>query len=142
MRKLFRRILCPVAFDENSIAALELACELAWEDGSSICLLHVVPELPVDAGPVEPLREAESDAVAKLQEWARQYLQGKVQYEVIARTGDPARIIIGMVNEIAADSVVMATHGRTGLSHLILGSVAERVVRESPRPVLTTRGIK
>jgi nucleotide-binding universal stress UspA family protein len=142
MKTLFTRILCPVSFDENSIAALDIACELAQGKDATIYLLHVVPMPPVPGSPIpmEPFPQTEHDARAKLQELAQKHLEGKVKYEIMARSGDPARIVIAAVNEVGANSIVMATHGRKGVSHFFLGSVAERVVRESPRPVLTVRG--
>jgi nucleotide-binding universal stress UspA family protein len=63
-----------------------------------------------------------------------------LKYEIHTKIdGDPAKAILRAADELKVDSVVMATHGRKGLGRLILGSVAERVVRESPRPVLTVR---
>jgi len=132
--------LCPVSFDANSIAALDVASELAQGENATIYLLHVVPAPPIPSVPLEPYPQTEHDARAKLQELAQARLEGKVKYEILARSGDPARIVIAVVEEVGADSIVMATHGRTGVSHFFLGSVAERVVRESPRPVLTVRG--
>lgn len=141
MQKLFTKILCPISFDENSIAAVEVARELVQDKDAAIYLLHVVPTPPVPATPIpmEPFPQTEHDARVKLQEVAQQHLEGKVKYEILARSGDPARVIIAAVEEVGADSIVMATHGRKGVSHFFLGSVAERVVRESPRPVLTVR---
>lgn len=142
MNKLFTKVLCPVSFDDNSIAAVEVARELAQGKDATIYLLHVVPAPPIPATPIpmEPFPQTEHDARAKLQELAQKHLEGKVKYEIVARSGDPARVVIGVVEEVGADSIVMATHGRKGVSHFFLGSVAERVVRESPRPVLTVRG--
>ncbi len=142
MKKLFTKILCPVSFDENSIAALDVACTLAQAKDAVIYLLHVVPTPPVPVSPIpmEPFPQTEHDARARLKELAQAHLAGKVRYEILALSGDPARLIIGTVEDVGADSIVMATHGRKGVSHFFLGSVAERVVRESPRPVLTVRG--
>jgi nucleotide-binding universal stress UspA family protein len=89
---------------------------------------------------MEPFPQTEHDARARLAELARTHLEGKVRYEILTRTGDPARLAIAAAEQTGADSIVMATHGRKGVSHFLLGSVAERVVRESPRPVLTVRG--
>ncbi len=62
-----------------------------------------------------------------------------VEHETVLRIGNPAEEIIKAEHDYGADLVVMATHGRTGVAHLVLGSVAERVVRESTCPVLTIR---
>ncbi len=142
MDKLFKRILCPVSFDANSLAALDVVCGLAQEHGATVFLIHVVPEPPPGSAPIpiEPYPQTERDARARLEQLARQRLEGKAPYEIIARSGDPAGVIIAAAAEFRADSIVMATHGRTGIGHLLLGSVAERVVREAPCPVLTVRG--
>ncbi|SRR5579871_307047 len=142
MKHLFTKILCPVSFDANSNAALDLARELARSRGGVIHLLHVVPAPPMAGAPIalEPFAQTEHDARIKLQDLARRHLEGKVKYEVMARSGDPGKVVIAVARQIGADSIVMATHGRTGIGHLILGSVAERVVREAPCPVLTMRG--
>jgi universal stress protein A len=141
MGKLFRKILCPVSFDSNSMAALEVARELAAEHDATIFLIHVVPAAPLGTAPIplEPFPQTEHDARARLQQIAGEHLEGKVKYKLVARSGDPARVVIAAVAEFDADSIVMATHGRSGMSHLLLGSVAERVIREAPCPVLTVR---
>jgi len=141
MVALFEKILCPIDFDESSIAALKYSAALAGGCDATIYVLHVVrapfepSEVPVDP----PVPEWEQDAQARLQAVTHEHLDGKVNYKVIAKRGDPAARIIEAERELDPNVVVMATHGRTGLSHLLLGSVAERVVRESPRPVLTVR---
>ncbi len=143
MAQLFRKILCPVDFDDNSLQALELACKLAAQNEASICLLHVVP-IPMTATqlppiPLEPYPVWERDAKARLEQIAHDRLEGKVKYEIVTRSGLPGPTILAAEGELGADLVVMATHGRTGLGHLLLGSVAERVVRESLKPVLVVR---
>jgi universal stress protein A len=141
MAGLFEKILCPIDFDENSMAALEYSAGLAGGCDATIYVLHVVraPFEPSEV-PLEPtVPEWKQDAEAHLRAVTRQHLDGKVNYKVIAKRGDPAAAIIETERELDPNVVVMATHGRTGLSHLLLGSVAERVVRESPRPVLTVR---
>jgi universal stress protein A len=140
-KNLFRKILCPVSFDANSIAAVELACELAEGKNATVYLLHVVPDVPPPTPiQLEPFPQSETDARTALEQLAHNHLEGKVKYEILARTGDPARVAVAAVNDIGADSIVMATHGRSGVSHFFLGSVAERVVRDSTCPVLTVRG--
>ena len=138
----FRNILCPIDFEKNSIAALEIACELAEERGATIHLLHVarVPSqdmdvpLPFDADP-----RWERAARASLEQIARERLQGRVRYQVHVISGTPDDDVVRMAHELNAELVVMATHGRKGLSHFVLGSVAERVMREADCPVLTVR---
>ena len=141
MDKYFRRILCPVDFDENSMAALKLATQLAEESGGLLYLIHVDsaplsrPVFPTAPSAV-PSEEASRSRLARI---ARERLSGKVRYEVLVRFGAPFEVITQTAEEVDADVVVMATHGRTGAARMVLGSVAEHVVRTCTRPVLTVR---
>jgi len=135
----FTRVLCPVDFDQNSMAALEFAGELAGEeDGARLDLLHVVPIPP---GPEVAIQfdKLEGRARTRLERLIESRISPKVRYALHIRTGDPASEIIRMAADSGADLVVMATHGRKGLRRLVLGSVAERVVREAPCAVLTLK---
>lgn len=137
-----KKILCTVDFDSNSIAALNFGWRLAQEYRAAISLLHVV-RVPFEASevPVEPTTpEWEQDARAQLVKVAADNLGAKAKCNLLVRSGDPAGAILEVEKELRPDLIVMATHGRTGLSHLVLGSVAERTVRESTVPVLTVRG--
>jgi nucleotide-binding universal stress UspA family protein len=137
-----KKILCPVDFDPNSISALKLGWRLAREYRAAVSLLHVVPlpfepsEVPVEA----PTPEWEQDTLAQLAKVAAENLGAKARCKLVVRRGDPALAILEVEKELRPDLIVMATHGRTGLSHMVLGSVAERTVRESTVPVLTVRG--
>ncbi len=136
-------VLCPIAFDPSSLRALKLACEIAQEGGAIICLFHVVPwSVPaVRPASAQLLIESKEAAEARLGELAREHVTGRGGCEIAVVMGaDPAAEIIRAATERKADVVVMATHGRTGLGHFVLGSVAEKVVRECPCPVLTVRG--
>lgn len=147
MAALFQKILTPLYFDETSAAALDYARLFAQDDGT-VYLFHVVPtdELHLlrkvyrpEQGGGADTRWAEQVAREKLQELAHAHLEG-VRYEIVTRFGaDPASGILKAEKELDADLVVLTTHGRTGLAHLILGSVAEKVVRESRCPVFTSR---
>lgn len=144
MADLFNRILCAIDFDPNSTQVMELARRVAEHTGAKLILFHVVPvPIQVVGQPIalEPFTAAETSAKMQLDKFAEEHLgTTAVAYETVVTSGDPASEIVRAVREQNADLVMMATHGRMGLSHLILGSVAERVVRESPRPVLTVRG--
>jgi universal stress protein A len=135
----FKTILCPIDLGPNTEVTLETAQQLAENSGSKLILFNVVP-LPVEVVGqpllVEPLSYAQDEAHARIEHLAKG-LGLKVPYEVVVVIGDPAHEIVRAIDEHHADLVVMATHGRTGLSHFFLGSVAARVVRESPVPVLT-----
>ncbi len=142
MKKLFRKILCPIDPADNMTSSLDVACSLAKEVDGTVCLLYVVPVVLASAPGVNPLPVSESEAQVLLQKIAQEHLGGKVAYEIYTKVGgQPANVILEAIQELGVDSVVIATHGRKGLGRLILGSVAERIVRESPRPVLTLRGM-
>jgi universal stress protein A len=138
----FSKILCPIDFDYSSTAALEIACELAEVRGATVHLLHVakVPSQDMDVPvPFNSNPRWERAARAKLERIAHDRLEGKVPYQLHVISGTPDDDVVRMAHELDADLVVMATHGRKGLSHFILGSVAERVMREADCPVLTVR---
>jgi universal stress protein A len=134
----FTRILCPVDFDQSSLTALEFAGELAGEEEVSIDVLHVVP-IPPGPEVAIPFDKLEGRARTKLERFINQRISPNVRYTVHIRTGDPASEVICMARDSRADLIVMATHGRKGLRRFVLGSVAERVVREAPCAVLTVR---
>jgi nucleotide-binding universal stress UspA family protein len=148
MTQPFRTILCPVYFDETSPAALQYARYFARQGDGVVHLLHTVPtdELhllrrvyrPEEGGGAN-VDWAEQVAKERLEAIAREQLGGVRCDIVLRRSSDPATGILEVEKELNADLLVMATHGRTGLSHLLLGSVAEKVVRESRCPVFTTR---
>ena len=134
---MFKRILCPVDFDAGSLDALRVARYLPSQEQATLYLLHVIP--PTDpmviSAPIIAER-SEEQAQAKLQEIAKNELTG-VDHQLLLRLGHPAKEIINAEGEIKAELVVLGTHGRSGVSHLVLGSVAEKTVRESSCPVLT-----
>jgi universal stress protein A len=141
-------ILAPTDFSEGSKCALEYALGLAQLCGAKLTLLHVV-ELPSYL--------IDGHAPAQLSAAVHNELQGQAQRELarllpetqgtqvaIARqvvVGVPYQKIIETAAGAKIDCIVMATHGRTGLSHMFVGSVAERVVRTAPCPVLTLRPV-
>jgi len=141
----FQRILVPVDFSGPSRAALETAIEIAkrWP-GSSVTVLHVygVPVYAYVEGTVLPpqilseIAGAAQDAVAKL---CSEYKDSGVTLKPVSELGTPMDIV-RRAGEEKFDLIVMGTHGRTGLPHIVLGSVAEKVVRNAPCPVLTVRG--
>jgi len=140
----FNHLLVPLDFEEPSQHALEAAIELARRFGSQLTLLHVyeVPSyvyaqpgtLGVDlAGPI-------ADAAREVLEKTLREAQTKVAgAKAQLRRGAPATEILAAVADVRPDLVVMGTHGRKGVRHALLGSVAEKVVRHSPVPVLTLR---
>jgi nucleotide-binding universal stress UspA family protein len=142
-----KTILAPTDFSPHSERAVRYACALAERLSARLHLIHILSEI-IPAGP-DPLlmpvmppqfyQENEERAKETLlslikPEW------GKPAAVVTAvRWGSPVDAIVDYSRELAIDLIVIATHGRTGLSHVLLGSVAERIVREAPCPVLTIR---
>jgi universal stress protein A len=136
MSATFEKILCPVQFEQNSAAALRYAYALTRPD-SRLYVLYVIPE--VDSAVVEHYPSTLELARECLENFVREQPGGSAKVELLVRTGNPSEIIVNAARELAADIIVMATHGRRGIAHLVLGSVAERVVREATVPVLTIR---
>jgi len=137
----FRRILCPVDFDDNSMQALDTAAALARESNGTVFVLHVVPMVLAPTGMpvyVDLYKGQEETARAKLLEIAHKRLAG-LNYELLTHTGEPAGAILNAEKKTSADVIVMATHGRRGFKRFFLGSIAELVLRESTCPVLTVR---
>jgi universal stress protein A len=141
-----RHILAPTDFSDYSKEAINDALELAQTFGAKLSLLHVV-ELP--SSPIEEfvpstmggdlLDDLERRASAELAQVLPQAQEATIEVRRAVVMGSPFRKIIETAEAEHVDLIVMATHGRTGLRHLVMGSVAERVVRTAPCPVLTIR---
>ena len=150
MKPEFTRILVPVDFSGESGRAIEYAVALAKKVGGAIELLHVVED-PIASGAwgAEAYVMNVPELLAELVEEAARRLGSikagcdqTVPIETRVVTGPPARTIVAIAEGEKPGLIVMGTHGRTGLSHVLLGSVAERVVRTAPCPVLTVRAEK
>ncbi|MEC7522763.1 MAG: universal stress protein [Myxococcota bacterium] len=136
-----RRIICPVDFSEPSEKALDYAIELAAKFGADVQAIHAY-QLPVYALPDGAMMagpEFTTKVTDELQKALKELSARKsgVKLETHLVEGIPYKEVVRMTEELDADLVVMGTHGRTGLKHLLLGSVAERVVRSSKVPVIT-----
>jgi nucleotide-binding universal stress UspA family protein len=141
-----RQILAPTDFSESSKQAVAYAYEWAQTFGAKLLLLHVVELLvyPVEIFLVSEegttlLDDLERQARLDLSELVPKSLDGTVEVLCQAVVGTPYLKIVEVAAAEKVDLIVMSTHGRTGLSHLVMGSVAERVVRMAPCPVLTIR---
>jgi nucleotide-binding universal stress UspA family protein len=142
---LFKRILVPHDFSSSASDALAVAAELAERHGGRVTVLHVLT--PLYSGPGYPTRdeiawtppaEIAEDRRVRLERLVQERLGArsrKVECRVVAGEAVPAILAAAK----SADVIVMATLGRTGLTHLLIGSVAEKVVRHAPIPVLTIR---
>jgi nucleotide-binding universal stress UspA family protein len=138
----FTTILHPTDFSKEAGHAFEVACALARDDRARLVVLHVerppvatlggiagVPPLPPEYGRETLLRELQRIQPTE----CPLTVEHRLEY------GEPADVILAMADELDAGLMVMGTHGRTGLRRLLLGSVAEKVVRAAPCPVLTVR---
>ena len=136
--KVFRRILCPVDFEEGSFAALDLAKRLAVQNDADLDVLHVRTGFAVPARRgVSAEIETEQTARRKFEAVAAQHL-ADVRYQFLLMTGTPAERVSEVQSTLGHDLIVMGTHGRRGVPRFFLGSVADRVLREAHCPVLTT----
>jgi len=140
------RVLIPLDLGEASTRTLEYGRTIARAFRASLLVLHVVPNPYVTAAsdvymppPQEFLDELERDAGQRLNEFLTDQDRKEFAAEAVVRVGDPGREIVACAQQQSADLIVMGTHGRTGMVHLLLGSVAERVVRTASCPVLTMR---
>lgn len=139
-----KSILCPTDFSPASEKALAYGLSLARQTGSKITLLHVV-QVPffvgLEDGPGAAsanevfVEEARREALERLRGEQKKHAQDGLDIDIVQLEGPPHERIVEAAKD--KDLLVMGTHGRTGLPHLLLGSVAERVVRMAPCPVLT-----
>jgi nucleotide-binding universal stress UspA family protein len=139
------RILVPTDFSPGSRVALDLAVELAGRLDVPIVLMHAyaMPAYPLPEGVVLATPEQVAEILSK----SSKALHVEVEHatrlgakvESVIIEGDAYDAICKMVAEKACDLIVMGTHGRRGVAHMLLGSVAEKLVRRGPCPVLTVR---
>jgi len=129
-------ILHPTDFSDRSLAALPLACALARDYGARLVILHVcAPIIAYGEGILPPDPEAISrEARERLD---RLDIPDGIRVERQFEEGDPAELILSVAQDLDCDLIVMGTHGRTWLRRLLMGSVAEQVVRRASCPVLT-----
>lgn len=148
----FKNILVPTDFSESSNKAIEYALSLAREHQSTLYLLHVYEpviyysDAPIGLPDVVELEQnIRSSAESSLNHVvdacirSREAEYGTIPLEVILRQGKPYLEILRTVKDRAIDLIIMSTHGRSGLEHILMGSVTEKVVRKAPCPVLTIR---
>jgi len=140
MARIFNKILCPIGFDRNSVAALKFAYELADPNKSTLYLLHVVSVPRIEPMMLEPNPVlSEGIAERELQKLVQEHLASGASCKIVTRRGDPAPVIVSVAHELSVDLIVMPTHGDKGVQRMVQGSVVERVVCEARRPVLTIR---
>lgn len=140
----WKKVLCPIDFSEPARAAMKVAVEICRQFDSDLTLFHsyelpgyTLPEGSVVASP-KMLQDLADQAEAFLVEWQRIAAgMGAARVTTAKGIGEPAAEIAELAREGQYDLIVVGTHGRTGIRHALLGSVAERIVRRSGSPVLT-----
>jgi nucleotide-binding universal stress UspA family protein len=147
---MWKKLLVPHDFSPCAERALHTAARLAKFHGSALTLVHV-SELPANlpfdllvtpAGGAGPLRVDEYTTRAARQQLdaiAEPLRRGGLAVSTLAVTGDVAEQILALATDVGADALVVGTHGRKGLAHLVLGSIAEKVVRNAAVPVVCVR---
>lgn len=139
------RILCPVDLSDCSRDALRYATALALRFGARITVLHVfelfVPPrlLTADPGPMVAPYPSRNDLTADVARFVEPLEDPRVPVTIVVKEGHVGRTIVETAAQLPADLIVMGTHGRGGVERLVLGSVAENVLRTAPCPVLTLR---
>jgi nucleotide-binding universal stress UspA family protein len=140
-----KKILYPTDFSECSERALSYAISLAKMYKAKIDIIHVIHNVAdiSNEEPFIPFDTIEHEKVTamskRLKLFCIEHFKGDVEYKIHISEGVPFKEIIKAARELESDIIVMGTHGYSGLTHLLLGSTAEKVVRESPVPVLTVR---
>ncbi len=141
-----KKILVPVDFSDCSVAALKAAINIARQFEAKILALHVIHD-PAEApgfyasqkAGKKVFRNMEDSATQMMEEFASKRLRKYDKHECHVRPGIPATQILQIAEEKKVDMIAMGTHGRGGLDRLMLGSVADRVIRSSQCPVLIVR---
>lgn len=139
----FGKILFPTDFSESAGNAARYAISLAKKYGGKLYIVHVVEPFTytTDFGLDYSVQYKEMEATARrlLDEFVASIQRNNLNAEGVLLSGEPFVEIIKYAKREQVDLIIMGTHGRTGLEHMLLGSVAEKVVRKSPCPVLTVK---
>jgi nucleotide-binding universal stress UspA family protein len=143
-----KKVLVPIDFSDGSLLALDYAIDLARSIRAELTILFVVE--PVGSGAGGDLYSTAMDRSILFEErqrigseqlslLGRRLGKRAIRFRTLVETGTPYRVIGEVAERLRANLIVMATHGRSGISHLLLGSVTEKVIRTAPCPVLTLR---
>ncbi len=144
--KKFNRILATTDLSPEAASALSYAGHLARGQGSKLTILNVPHSTsllftdfspPLDMANIDA--QIEESARETLTGWVRRHMRKIPDVKIIIRQGITHEVICQVAEEVKASVIVMATHGRKGLSHALLGSVTERVLRDAPCPVLVVK---
>ncbi len=145
----YKKILWPTDGSKPALNALQMALELAKTFQSELYAMQVVPSVPMLSQngftPQAPLafdvplyeKELEQNTKESLEKTIAEHVPKKITVKSAVELGEPADGIVDFARREKVELIVMATHGRKGFDHFLLGSVAEKVIRNSPVPVLT-----
>ncbi len=140
-----QRFLVPVDFSEDANQAVEYAIDLARTLGARVTLLHVIQLLPFGSGdmsvtvPGTYIQDLEAEITSRMQAFLERITAAGLEGGIVVVHGVPFQEILETAKNQQVDLILMGTHGRTGLQYVLLGSVAEKVVRLAPCPVLVVR---
>ncbi len=140
---MFKKLLYATDLSEASLKALDVADEVAQKNRSHVIVLTVIPEEIMWEGYYVPdlsdmVKKIQSETERRLEEFIKNKFKGLSIERIIAK-GKPYEEIVRIATEKGVDIIVMGSHGRTGLGHVLLGSVAMRVLRRATQPVLIVR---
>lgn len=141
----FKQVMLPVDFSEHGEKAASYAAWFAKSNGGVVHLVHVIANpfdeiyVPDEAPQWTMTKHAELKARELLEAAARQNLPADCARQLHVAMGDPYEKLMEVAKSIAADVIVLSTHGRGGIAHLVIGSVAEKIVRHSDCPVFVVR---
>jgi nucleotide-binding universal stress UspA family protein len=143
-----RKILVPIDFSDNALSVIEWGAHLAKEHGSKMLLFHAY-HLPVEFQQLEGAYlppDFWANVKAEAEQSLHRYVAGLsdkgIEIEAVVREGYAATAIVDEAVDSGADLIVIGTHGLSGLKHMLLGSIAERVVQKAPCPVLTVKAAR
>ena len=141
----FKKILCPIDYSDSSFNALKYAIEMTIKDSAVLFLMHVADGHVFNYGGLKFETEHSPDweTIAIMEKKLRnnipQEMRHLIKVETLITVGTPVEVILTVARDKKADLIVMGTHGRTGITQKLIGSVMERVVRNAPCPVLCIR---
>jgi len=141
-----KTILFPTDFSHGARAAMDYALSLAQDYQAKLVLLYVIQDIsiaewyiPSSISAADLVEDMQKSAEREMDKWGAEAEKKVSGVERMVRRGVPFVEIVGTAKERKADLIVIGTHGRTGIDHMLFGSTAEKVVRKSPCPVLTVR---
>lgn len=143
MPREFKTILCPTDFSEDSCRAIEYGVRFARTSDGVLLLAHIIHvpsgELFQSVRPTLNFEDATARAQGLLEETRQKRAGAYAKCELVVEIGDPYEQLVALARRRNVDLIVTGTHGRSGLGHLVMGSVAEKIIRHAPCPVLVVR---